>query len=179
MTIKTIRVVSKYIRTCERFKEFLMDNIDYVEGGELSEYDFDPVIFAVSNARKLNMFIRREGSRDKLSLYIYSGTDTFIAVRYLEAYDTEDGSGFNAHGTEIFERPQIAKAIESFMTRWLSDTPENFPFTPDDEQPQTTEIVPIDCTMTPAWIRENLALRQMVKVASGKCQGVMAQPIVK
>lgn len=176
MTIQTIRVVSKYIRTCERFADFLQENILWVESGKLNTTNLDTVLFALNNAQHLRMYTQGDNS-DLLALTIYGGMSPRVTVTYLELMTYDDVSYFSPLETEDFPRADLAKAMECFMARWFSANPAkainpvvrdsrkviiDFLLKPLHELPVRIHE-PIDFTRTPEQIRECLVVRKMAK----------------
>lgn len=173
MTIKTIRVVSKYIRTCERFTEFLQENIRWVEGDLLNTVSLDPVMFALNNVQHLKMHVQGNDN-DLLALTVYGGMSPHVTVTYLEKMYDDGEDYFSPLATEDFPRAELAKAIECFMERWYSANPEkatspkvrnsrqaivDFMLKPLHELPVRLHV-PVDFTWTPEQIRERLTLQR-------------------
>lgn len=176
MTIQTIRVVSKYIRTAERFADFLQENIRWVEGGQLNMTNLDSVLFALNNAQHLKMHVQGNDN-DLLALTIYGGMSPHVTVTYLEKLWDDGEDYFSPLGTEDFPRADLAKAMECFMARWFSANPGkainpvvrdtrkaivDFLLKPLHELPVRIHV-PIDFTRTPEQIRECLTVRKMAK----------------
>lgn len=123
MAIQSVRVVSKYIRTCERFTDFLHENVRWVEGGKLNTTNLDSIAFALNNASNLRMYT--QGSdRDLLALTTYSGMTPHVTVTYLERLEDEGDEYFSPLGTEDFPLNGLVTAMECFMARWFSANPE-------------------------------------------------------
>lgn len=179
MTIQSVRVVSKSIATCERFKQWLTANAEYQQG-EIDILENDPVLFTLRNTHSGLLMKIKGAPKDYLSLVIYTGLSRHIAVRYLENVIEDDGDEYlSALNGDTFERSDLHHALECFMARWDSLTPEDSitaqPAT--DTRKRIIDILrshnapnkpkadfdPINVTMTPHQIVTRLKAQRMVR----------------
>ncbi|ARV77046.1 hypothetical protein PHABIO_415 [Pseudomonas phage Phabio] len=186
MTIQSVRVVSKSIATCERFKQWLTANAEYHQG-EIDILENDPVLFALRNTHSGLLLKIKGAPKDFLSLVIYTGLSRHIAVRYLENVIEDDGDEYlSALNSDTFERSDLHRALECFMARWDSLTPEESITTQPtiDTRKRIIDILrshntpnkpkldftPIDVTMTPKDIRIILGVKKMARQMNDVCQ---------
>lgn len=121
MTIQSIRVVSKSIRTTERFAEWLMDKHAYVVGGLKLDNSYKASLFVDDNHDDLVLKLR-DGSNNVLRLSKFR--NLYYSVTFLEQCFDGEEEFFSAYGTEDFNSESRHEAIEAFMLRWESDRPQ-------------------------------------------------------